>query len=807
MSLLFRHAFRSLLKSPGFTLVAVLTLSLGIGATTTLYSVVSTLVLNPTRLPDPSTLVQLWVRNPERNFNAPAMSWPRFEEIRREQTVFSEVAVSAFGTLNFIHEGEPEQLTGLYATSGFLRVLGVTPVQGRNFVVEEDLAGSAPVVILSHEIWQTRFGGRSHLVGQPILLSGTSYTIVGILPPLLGNPYGNVQLITPRPNEFAGLTPQQVANGAGYLQTIARLKPGVSLEAAEAEIATLTHRYTTSFAERLDGRNETTVVPFIEALVGNVRPTLNLLTGVVALVLLIACANVSNLFLGRLSARQREIGVRLSLGATRRQLIHQFLLESLLFSGVSALLGIIVASVTLDTVQRLSANLTAPGTTFEVDAPALGFTVLVGVTCAVLVGLIPAWQASRSNLAEVLKDASARSQSGGVRGGKFRALLVVVEVALSVVLLIGSGLLLVSFFRLQSTPPGFDPNGVASALVSIPAERYRTPEQQSDFFRQVIDRLREHPQVSSAAAAIGLPLSGFIPQSPYSIRGRDILPLPQRPLAGLRIVTEDYFKTLGIPLREGRPFTAQDRSGAPGVCIINESLARRLFPGQTAVGQVILRGRDAEIPGEIVGVVGDVKTLGLAAPPPDEIYWPSAQLGRGTMALVARTQGDPAALQSVLRSAVASIDPGQPLSFFTTLDGALLQSLGFQRITAYLTGAFAVLALLLAAVGLYSVLAFTVAQRTVEIGVRMALGAQPAQVVNLVLRQGLWLVAIGLVVGCALASGLSQLIASLLFGIEPFHLGVYAGVAGIFTVVGVAACLVPSWRASRIDPLEALRSD
>jgi predicted permease len=514
MSLLFRHAFRSLLKSPGFTLVAVLTLSLGIGATTTLYSVVSTLVLNPTRLPDPSTLVQLWVRNPERNFNAPAMSWPRFEEIRREQTVFSEVAVSAFGTLNFIHEGEPEQLTGLYATSGFLRVLGVTPVQGRNFVVEEDLAGSAPVVILSHEIWQTRFGGRSHLVGQPILLSGTSYTIVGILPPLLGNPYGNVQLITPRPNEFAGLTPQQVANGAGYLQTIARLKPGVSLEAAEAEIATLTHRYTTSFAERLDGRNETTVVPFIEALVGNVRPTLNLLTGVVALVLLIACANVSNLFLGRLSARQREIGVRLSLGATRRQLIHQFLLESLLFSGVSALLGIIVASVTLDTVQRLSANLTAPGTTFEVDAPALGFTVLVGVTCAVLVGLIPAWQASRSNLAEVLKDASARSQSGGVRGGKFRAMLVVVEVALSVVLLIGSGLLLVSFFRLQSTPPGFDPNGVASALVSIPAERYRTPEQQSDFFRQVIDRLREHPQVSSAAAAIGLPLSGFIPQSP-----------------------------------------------------------------------------------------------------------------------------------------------------------------------------------------------------------------------------------------------------------------------------------------------------
>ncbi|MBL9208506.1 MAG: ABC transporter permease [Opitutaceae bacterium] len=807
MPLLLRHALRSLLKSPGFTLVAILTLSLGIGATTTLYSVFSVLVLNPTRLADPTALVQLWVRNPERNFNAPSMSWPRFEEIRRQQTVFSDVAVSAFGTFNLVHNGEPEQLTGLYATSGFLNVLGVAPAHGRTFTAEEDLSGSAPVVILSHELWQTRFGGRENLVGQPVLLSGTSYTVIGILPPLLSNPYGNVQLIATRPNEFAGLTPQQVSNGAGYLQTIARLKPGVSIEQAEAEIATLTHHYTTAFAERLDGRNETLVVRFVDALVGNVRPTFNLLIGVVALVLLIACANVSNLFLGRLSARQREIGIRLSLGATRRQLVQQFLLESLLFSGASALLAVVVAIVSLESVQRLSANLLAPGTELRVDLSTLGFTLLVGAVCAALVGLVPAFQASRSDLAEVLKDAAARSQSGGVRGGRFRSALVVVEVALSVVLLVASGLLLLSFIRLQSTPPGFNPQGVASALVSIPAERYRTPEQQADFFRQVIERLRDHPQVSSAAAAVGLPLSGFAPQSPYSIRGRDILPLPQRPLAGLRIVTEDYFKTMGIPLREGRAFSAQDRAGAPGVCILNESLARRLFPGQSAIGQVILRGRDADIPGEIVGIVGDVKTVGLAAPPPDEVYWPSAQLGRGAMALVARTQGDPTALQAVLRSAVASVDPSQPLSFFTTLDGALTQSLGFQRITAYLTGTFATLALLLAAVGLYSVLAFTVTQRTVEIGVRMALGAQPTQVVRLILRQGLRLVAVGLVVGVALAAGLSRLIASLLFGIEPFHVGVYAGVAGVFTVVGVLACLLPSWRASRIDPLEALRSD
>lgn len=807
MPLMLRHAFRSLLKSPGFTLVAVLTLSVGMGATTTLYSVFSTLVLNPTRLPQPETLVQLWVRNLERTFNAPAMSWPRFEEVQRQQRVFTAVAASSFGTFNLVREGEPEQLNGLFATSEFLTVLGINPVQGRNFTASEDEPGTAPVVILSHELWQTRFGGRERLVGTPLLLSGTSYTIVGILPPLLGNPYGNVQLIATRPNEFGGLTPQQVANGAGYLQVIARLQPGVTPEAAQTEMDVLSSNYSRAFAERLDGRGEAVVVRFVDALVGNVRPTFNLLIAVVGLVLLIACANISNLFLGRLSARHREIAIRLSMGATRRQLVSQFLLESMLFSAASAVAGVGVAILALESVQRLSANLLAPGVVLSVDVSALVFTLLTGILCAFAVALVPAWQASRSNLAEVLKDAAARGQSGGVRGRRLRSMLVVVEVALSVVLLIGSGLLLVSFIRLQAIAPGFEPRGVASALVSIPAEQYRTPERQAEFFHQVIERLRDHPQVSGAAAAIGLPLSGFVPQSPYSIRGRDILPLPQRPLAGLRIVTEDYFKTLGIPLRAGRVFTPQDRAGAPGVCIINESFARRLFPGQSAVGQVLLRGRDAEIAGEIIGVVGDVRTVGLAAPPPDEVYWPSAQLGRPTMALVAKTQGDAAALQPILRSAVSAIDPNQPISLFVTMEGALGQSLGFQRVTAYLTGAFALTALLMAAVGLYSVLAYTVTQRTVEIGVRMALGAQPAQVVNLVLRQGLWLVAIGLVVGCALAGGLSQLIASLLFGIEPFHVGIYAGVAGIFTVVGVAACLVPSWRASRIDPLVALRSD
>jgi len=807
MPLVLRHAIRSLLKSPGFTLVAILTLSIGIGASTTVYSVFGALVLNPTNLPHSETLVQLWVNNPEQNFNAPSISWPRVEEIRRNQTVFTDVAVSAFATFNLTNNGEPEQLTGLYATSAFLSVLGIEPALGRNFAADEDLSGSPPVVILSHELWQTRFGGRSNVVGGPILLGGTSYTVIGILPPHLGNPFGTVQVIATRPNEFAGLTPQQVNNGAGYLQAVARLRPKVPAEKAQAEMTALAARYAAAFPEKLDARNIVTVRGFNDALVGNARPTFNLLIGFVGLVLMIACANVSSLFLGQLSSRQREIAVRLSLGATRRQIVWQFLVESLLFSGAACVLGIVFSNFGLEGVQQLSANLLAPGTVLEVDATALGFTLLVGVVCALLVGLVPALQASRADLADVLKDAAARGQSGGVRGGRFRAVLVVVEVALSVVLLTASGLLLISFSRLQSTPPGYEPRGVAAALVSLPGERYRTPEQQADFFRQVIDRLNEHPRVSSAAAAVGLPLSGFAPQSPYSIRGQDILPLPKRPLAGLRIVTEDYFKTMGIPLREGRAFTPLDRVGAPGACIINESFARRLFPGISAVGQVMLRGRDAEIPGEIVGVVGDVKSVGLAAPPPDEIYWPSAQLGRGTMAVVAKTIGDPAALQSILRTAVASVDSSQPISLFSTLEGALNQSLGFQRVTAYLTGAFAATALLLAAVGLYSVLAYTVTQRTGEIGVRMALGAQPGQVIGMILKQGLRLVVVGVLAGIGLAAGLSQLITSLLYGIEPFSIGIYAAVALLFALVGALACLLPSMRASRIDPIEALRTE
>ena len=385
--------------------------------------------------------------------------------------------------------------------------------------------------------------------------------------------------------------------------------------------------------------------------------------------------------------------------------------------------------------------------------------------------------------------------------------MIVAEVALSVVLLVGSGLLLLSFLKLQRTPPGFEPKGVAAAFVGLPATRYKTGAEQTQFFNAVMERLRANPQVKEAAIAIGLPLSGFNPVSPYSVGGRPILPLPQRPLAGLCMVSEEYFKLMKISFVEGRGFTADDREGAPGVCVINESLAKRLFPGESALGKVMIRGQNADIKHEVVGVIRDVKSRGLNAPAPDEIYYPSAQLPRGGTAIVARTEGDATALQAAIRSAVASVDKDQPISFFATMETTVNNSLGVQRIVAALTGIFAGVALLLAAIGLYSVLAYAVSQRTNEIGIRMALGAQPGQVVALVMRSGLVLVAAGLVIGLAASAGTARLIRTLLFNVEPFDPMIYGGVTLLFAVVAALACLLPSLRASRIDPLVALRAD
>ncbi len=802
-----RIAFRSLFKTPGFTVVAILTIAIGIGANTALFSTFNSIVLHPLSLPQSDRLVRIWATNTALGFNAPAVSWPRYQFIREHQTSFSDLAVSSFSGFAYTRDGgDPEQLNSFCVSASFFPTLGVQPIRGRNFTAEEDVAGGPPVVIVSHEFWQTRLGARESAIGETITLNGAPSTIVGILPPALSNPFGNVLLFVPRAFEANGITPLQVENGSGFLQLTARLKTGVTFDQAKSEIATLSKNYQAAFPARLDGKTESTVLTFAEELVGNLKPTFYMLLAAVGFVLLIACANVASLFLGRLSARQKEIAVRLSLGATRGQLMRQLLTESLIFSAAAGGLGILIGWWGLAAIQQLGADQLPAGLVLRIDRVALLLMVGLSALSALLIGFIPSFQAARADVATVLKDA-ARGAPGGARGSRFRSILIVGEVTLSVVLLILSGLLLLSFIRLQRTPPGFNPHGVATAFVSIPVGRYKTAAQQSDFYAELVTRLEAQPRVKGAAFATGVPLSGFVPRFPFAILGRPVPPLPERSLANLDVVTEHYFKTLQIPLREGRLFTDQDRADAPGACVINEGLAKRLFPGESALGKVLLRGPKADNKFEIVGVVGDVKGNGLNSPPSDDVYFPLRQLTRPAGGLLVRTDGDPAALQAMIRSTVASLDNNQPISIFQTFDNLVEQSLGFQRITAQLTGVFAGVALLLSAVGLYSVLAYAVTQRTSEIGIRMALGAQKGQVINLILSQGMKLVGLGLIVGLGVAAAGTRLIRTLLFEVGPLDPVVFGGVSLLFALVAVAACLAPSLRASRVDPLVALRTD
>jgi predicted permease len=815
------HALRQLTKSPGFTAIAILTLALGIGANTALFSTFNRFVLHPLTLPQSDRLVRLWVTDPATNYNSRYVSWPRYEFFRDHQLSFSNIAAAGFASYPLTRDGaDPEQLNSLQVSANFFPTLGVTPLRGRNFTKEEDTAGGPDVAILSYECWQRFFGGRDSVVGENIRLSGTPYLVVGVLPPALSNPYNTVMVFVPRTFEPQDIAPQTVQNGGGYLDVTARLKDGVTFEQAAAEVKALAQNYDSAFPMHLDGKHDNVTKTFADELVGNFKATFYLLLAAVGLVMLIACANVAALSFGRLSTRRKEIAVRLALGATRGQLARQFLTESLIFSAAAGVLGVIFGWWALDLIQHvivsaagsngvagiLGASPLPLGANLTLDGPTLAFTVGISTFSALLVGCVPALEASRTGVAEVLQD-TARNSAGGARGARFRSGLIIGEVALSVVLLVGSALLLVSLGRLQHTQPGFEPRGVATAYVSIADSRYTTGPQQSDFFAQLVARLESLPQVKSAAIGYDVPLTGFQTRTTYVIGGQPVLPLGERARAWIDSVSEHYFTTMGIPLREGRFFAARDNDRASNVCIINESFAKHLFPGESALGKILLRGSGAEIRCEIIGVVGDVKASKLNESAPDEIYQPFRQLPRSTGTLVVRTDGDPAALQSAMRSALASVDGTVALTFFTTMDSALGSSLLFPRITAWLTGAFAGVALLLSAVGLYSVIAYAVTQRTNEIGLRMALGAQRAQVIRLILRGGLRLVALGLVVGLVGAAVVGRLMASLLYEVQRLDPLIYGGVAALFAVVATLACLLPALRASRIDPLIALRAE
>jgi len=797
-----RAAIRPLIKNPGFTAVAVLTMAIGIGANAALFSVYDQLVLNPVTVSDPDSLVALQSRNVQLNITVPNTSWPRYQQIKSKTKTFASLGITAFDNFTLTGNGDPQALNGQRVDASFLPTLGILPARGRNFTPEEDVPNGPAVCIISHEMWQTQFGGRDTMVGETITLNGQSWQVIGVMPPRMTAPFRQVHVWAPRVFEVGGLTPRQVEVGSIYAQAIGRLAPRVTVEQAREELTAIGAGYQDAFAGNLDANVPSEAQTFVTALVGTLRPTFITLLGAVGFVLLIACANVASLFLGRLTARQKEIAVRQSLGASRADVVRQLLAESMLLSIVAGLIGVGLAVWSLWAMQSALASQLPPNTTLDLNGRAVVFAALAALAGGIVVGLAPAWHASSANVVEALKEGARGSTA---RGGRFRAALIVAEVALSVILLVGSGLLLTSFLQLQRTAPGFDPAGGATAIVSLPGARYATPAQQADFFARTVEALEANPQVRGAAIVIGLPLSGFLPRSPYSVEGQPILPLAERPMAQLAMVTEDYFRLMGITLVEGRAFTAQDRLGAPLVAVVNESLARKLSPGASAMGKVLLRGPNADLRCEIVGVIRDIKSLGLNVPAPDEMYFPTRQLPRPAMQVVAKVSGDPAALQSIMRSAVASVDKDQPITFFATLESNIAASLGTQRLVAMLTSIFAGIALALSAVGLYSVLAYAVSQRVPEIGIRMALGAHRSQVIGLIMKSGARLVGLGLVAGVTGAIGVARLIQSLLFNVTPLDPLVYAGVVLLFSVVATLACLVPSLRASRIDPVAALQ--
>ncbi|GAB1488764.1 ABC transporter permease [Opitutaceae bacterium] len=803
-----KYAVRSLLKTRGFTTVAILTMAVAIGACTSLFSVLQAVVLKPLPYPEPDSLVNIWGVNRERNLEAPVISWSKYEAFRERRDVFAEISMSAGNGFTLVEgAGEPEQVFGLHASANFLPVLGLSPVRGRSFTVEEDTEGGPSVAMISQQLWQNRFASDPAIIGRVVQIDGVPREIVGILPSPLPVPFNQVQILVPRPLELPYLTPQNRNNAITH-QALARLAPGVTLEQANLRISEMHQQFATANPGHIDANNLSEVRTLAQQVLGNLDRTFWTLAGAVAAVLLIACANVANLFLARVSARQKEIAVRMSLGARRGEVVRQFLVESLLFTAIAGVIGVILAAWSLQGIQVLAGPQLPRADQIAIDPLVLTFSLGTALIAGLLIGIYPALQASRTDVQLVLKD-TGRGAGGGSAAKAFRHVLVVAQVAMSLTLLICAGLLVLSFVKLQRTDLGFDPQGRAFGLINLPTARYSKPELSREFYRQLQERLDQAPELVAGGAIFGLPLYGSNAISPYAVQGRPVPPVQERPLANIRQVTTGYFSAMGIRLREGRFFTDQDRFGGESVALINETLAKKLFPNESPLDKNFLIGPNGDIPIRIVGVIRDVKSAGLAVPPPDEIYYPRDQRGGAFMQVVGQAKPGlaAAAVIPVLRRILAEIDPTVALAAPQTIQNQVDQSIGVQRVTMALLIAFAVIAAFLAAVGIYSVMAYAVTQRTGEIGVRMALGASARDILNLMLRAGAVQVGTGLLVGLIGAFASTRLLRQVLFEVEPFDLRIFAAVASAFALVATLACLIPARRATRVDPMIALRAE
>ncbi len=800
-----RYALRTLQKNPGFALIAIVTLALGIGANTAIFSVVNGVLLKPLPYREPEQLVRVF----ERSQAQPRfpMAQGNFQDYREQNTTLSGLALYTRHDMELSQDDKPERLAGLRVTAGFFELLGVAPLLGREFRREDELPGNNSFVILSHALWQRRFSGDPGIVGKAITLSGQPFTVVGVMPPGVQHvggdyrsmPHGeSVDLWGP-----LELKPQ-AGRGAHFCNAIGRMKPGVTLAQAEASFNLIADRLAQQYPRTNQGWR-IAMQPLHEEIVGRVQTTLLVLFGAVFFVLLIVCVNVANLLLARATVREREVAVRAALGAGRWRIVRQLLTESVLLAVLGGAAGILLAKWLIAALGVLGREQLPRLQAVSLDGRILLFTLALTLLTGVLFGLAPALQAGQLNLNEVLKE-GGRSGGTSRRQRRLRDALVISEVALALVLLVGAGLLMRSFWKLQQTNPGFNPERVLTASLTLPGARYGDVSKVAAFQQQLLERLTALPGVQAIGLTSDLPWTGYDENAGFTIEGKTFPP-NQEPSARYHYASTDYFRTIGVPLIAGRFFSAEDHPGTPNVVLINRSMAERYWPGESAVGK---RFTFASQPQEkdwntVAGVVGDVKDFPYSPAAEPAFYWPMTQEPTREMILAVRANADPSQLVEAVRGEVRAIDKDLPLAEVKTLETIAATAVAGQRFTLWLVGLFALTALLLSAIGIYSVLSYLVAQRTHEIGVRMALGAKRRDVLRLLIGQGMSLAFLGVTLGLVASFGLTRLLKNLLFNVSATDPLTFAAIVLLLTTVALLACFIPAWRATKVDPLVALR--
>jgi predicted permease len=800
-----RYGLRQFRRSPGFTAVAIITLALGIGANTAIFSAVNRILIRPLPFADSSQLVLLWQRVP--HFGTNAFTTPDFLTWQK-QTVISIAATTVEG-FNVGAGSRPEHVPGSPVSGNFFSLLGVNPMLGRTFLADEDQPNGRRVVILSYGLWQRDFGSNPDVVGKTLLLNGEPFGVIGIMPRTFRNDIQpDAELWIPLESD-PNFTATRQNRGVHWLLVIGRLKPGVNLSQVRGAIVTVGENLGKAYPQT-DAHLGVDLFPLVDYVVGSIRPTLLILFAAVGFVLLIACANIANMLLARATARARELAVRIALGAGRARLFRQLLTESVLVAFLGGVLGLFIAYWSLDLLRALNPGNIPYLSEIGIDPKVLGFTLALCMGTGILFGVVPAYHASRTDLYKILMEGRLSSSSGSGQR-HFRHLLVVSEVALALMLLVGAGLMFRSFRSLQETPLGFNPHQLLTMQITFDQPGHSEQETVS-FYEQVLDRVKSLPGVESAAIARDLPLVGANPSSPFNLASHPEESPEQRPIARYRAISSGYFHTLGIPLLKGRDFTDHDNQRSTGVVIINQAMAREFWPQQNPIGEQIEPAVGASGWCTIIGIVGNDRKGGAEFPIYPTMYYPYLQvpakdirLIEGSMRMPIRSPLSPKALLAVVKQEVAAVNKETPIYDVRTMDEIVSDSMSGPELDTFLLGAFGLLALLMAVAGIYAVMSYSVAQRTHEIGIRVALGAKKSDVLQLVVGQGMTLALIGAGLGIVGALALTRFMSSLLYGVNPTDAATFAAAALILTGVAILACYIPARRATKVDPMVALR--